>query len=130
MEPIAWNESMSVGIDEIDTQHMQLVKMLNNLNEAMEAGETKKALGRIISDLMDYAQIHFGTEERFFTRYDFSEKEDHVKEHIDFIGKVFEFKRDFDENRVGLSEDVMIFLSQWLVNHIKGSDMKYKGLFA
>ena len=42
-----------------------------------------------------------------------------------FEKKVFAFESEFNEERQALSIEIMNFLSQWLVSHIKGSDKKY-----
>jgi len=54
-----WNEKYSVGIAEIDAQHRHLVKMVNDLYEAMYAGQGREALGKILSGLIRYTQTHF-----------------------------------------------------------------------
>ncbi len=129
MDLIKWNESMSVGIPKIDSQHKQLIQMINDLNSAMREGKSKEILNRVITDLMNYAQIHFETEEEYFVKYEYGGREEHEQEHSKFITQVFDFKKKFDANKVGLSIEIMKFLSDWLVNHIKVTDMKYKGVF-
>ena len=38
---IAWNDSMSTSVDEIDEQHKELISMVNALSEAMRSGKGK-----------------------------------------------------------------------------------------
>jgi len=33
-----WNDQLSVGVAEIDKQHQELVKLINDLHEAMREG--------------------------------------------------------------------------------------------
>lgn len=126
---IEWDENMSVGIPKIDSQHKQLVKMINDLNSAMREGKSKDVLGGVVAELMKYAQVHFQTEEEYFLKYSYKDREAHEREHFDFITRVFDFKKKFDANEVGLSIEIMHFLSNWLVNHIRVTDMKFKGVF-
>ncbi|MDP2299758.1 MAG: bacteriohemerythrin, partial [Actinomycetota bacterium] len=75
--------------------------------------------------LIDYTRTHFATEEAYFDRYGYPEADAHKAQHQDFVGRVEDFKRGFDEGRLFLSLDVMDFLGQWLIEHIQGSDKEY-----
>jgi hemerythrin len=78
---------------------------------------------------VDYTTSHFGTEEKYFFKLDYPEKASHQKEHSAFVQKIGGFKADFEKGKVTLSIDVMHFLSDWLRNHIKGTDKKYARFF-
>lgn len=125
MAIIQWNDSLSVNVALIDGQHRKLVMMINDLHDAMRQGKGRNVLGRIVSGLMDYTRIHFKTEEGYFDRFGYPDSSTHKKEHSDFVKRVSEFKEGFDKGKLGLSVEVMNFLSDWLKKHIKGSDKKY-----
>jgi hemerythrin len=129
MALIQWNDSLSVNVAEIDKQHQKLVEMINNLHDAMRQAKGNSVLGPLVSGLIDYTNTHFKNEERYFVRFAYPDAEAHKKAHADFVAKVMEFKARFDANTVGLSMDVMTFLSNWLQTHIKGEDKKYAPLF-
>ena len=126
MPLIKWNESFSVNIVEIDLQHQKLVSLINELNQAMLQGMGKAALTNILNELVAYSLNHFSIEEKYFAQYRYPDTASHKKEHLDFIQKVASFKKDFDSGKLGLSIEVMNFLSDWLQTHIKGSDKKYQ----
>ncbi len=129
MPLIQWNESLSVNVAEIDRQHQKLIGMINELNEAMRQGKGKDVLGKIINGLITYTETHFGTEERYFTKFGYPEADSHKKEHSDFTKEVSEFKEGFEKGKLGLSIEIMNFLSDWLKNHIQGVDRKYGPFF-
>ncbi len=126
---IKWEDKMSVKVKEIDEQHKKLVNMINELHEAMLERKSKEALGKIIDGLIEYTDIHFKTEEKYFDKFGYPEADAHKKEHRDFVKKVVDFKKGYDEGKLLLSLDVMNFLKDWLVNHIMGSDQKYSDFF-
>lgn len=125
MSLINWDNTLSVNVVEIDGQHQKLVGMINELHDAMRQGKSREILGRIIDGLISYAETHFKTEEKYFDRFGYPGTDSHKREHADFVVRVSEFKRGFDAGKVGLSIDIMCFLSDWLQRHIKGSDKKY-----
>jgi len=129
MALIKWDNGLSVGVVEIDQQHQKMVGMINDLNDAMKQGKGKDVLGKIVSGLASYAGTHFRTEEGYFARFAYPDAEHHTKAHADFTKKVVEFKAGFDKGKIGLTIDVMNFLSNWLQGHIKGEDKKYGPFF-
>jgi hemerythrin len=122
MALLEWNDSLKVNVAVIDRQHQRLVQMINDLNDAMRKGKGKDALGKILNEMVRYAMTHFD-------RYQYPETAPHKAEHASFVSKVKQFKADYDKNKVGLTIELMNFLSDWLVNHIKGTDKKYGPFF-
>ncbi len=123
--PFAWSEKYSVGIATIDRQHQQLLKMLEQLQEAMRGGKAKEVLGNILQQLTNYTRTHFATEETYFNRHDYPDAEVHKKQHAEFISKVQEFYSGFTSGKVTLTVQVFNFLRDWVVRHIAESDKKY-----
>ena len=126
---IQWDNSLSVNVAEIDLQHQRLVKIINGLNDAMRVGKSKDILGNIVNGLISYVRVHFSTEEKYFARFRYPETDQHTQEHKTFSTKVDDFAKKFQNGQLGLSIDVMVFLSDWLGKHIKGTDKKYSALF-
>ena len=129
MPLINWEDSLSVKVSQIDTQHRKLVELINSLHEAMKERKASDILGGIIEDLVNYAIEHFRTEEKYFDEFGYLKAGQHKKEHKDFVNKVAAFKSDFDSGKMMLSMEVMEFLKDWLVNHIKKTDMAYSDFF-
>lgn len=125
MALINWHPNFSINIEEIDKQHQLLVKMINDLYDAMNAGEEKAVLQKLINRLNIYAAMHFAKEEHYFDTFGYPETELHKKEHSDFEEKVLDFESDFNKGSQSLSIEIVNFLGDWLVGHIQGSDKKY-----
>ncbi len=124
-----WDKSLAVGIKEIDSQHQKLVRMICDLHEAMLSGRGKPQVEIILKELEDYAVEHFGYEEQLMEKFKYPGYLNHRKEHNAFVDKVIAFGNDFRENRAALTTEVMDFLKNWLVGHIKGTDRKYGPFF-
>ena len=129
MPLINWNDSLSVNVAEIDRQHQKLVSMINELNDAMKEGKGKDVLERIVDGLVGYTETHFRTEERYFEQFGYPDAGSHKKEHSAFVQKISDFKESFQAGKLCLSVEVMNFLSDWLRNHIKGTDQEYSAFF-
>jgi hemerythrin len=129
MALITWNDTLSVNVGEIDKQHQQLINMINDLDDAMRQGKGKTVLRKILAGLMDYTSFHFSTEEKYFAQFGYPAAENHIKEHLAFVDKVKEFMKRLEAESIGLSTDVMNFISDWLKKHIRGTDRQYSPFF-
>ena len=125
MPLLNWNESYSVKIAQIDSQHKKLVDIINDLHNSMKAGKSKEVLGKILNQLIDYTANHFKTEEDLFSKYGYPESTTHKRQHGDFVGQVTKYKSDYENGKSVLSIDIMVFLKDWLLEHIAGTDKKY-----
>lgn len=129
MALINWDNSLQIGIEEIDNQHKKLVELLNTLFEAMQNGRSKDVLGKILNELASYTVMHFKTEEKYFEKFGFEEELDHMAAHASFVSKISKFKTEFDSGSAAVSQDLLRYLKDWITKHINVSDRKYVQLF-
>jgi hemerythrin len=120
-----WNDSYSVNIKEIDSQHKVLIGLINELHDGMKVGKGKEILKKILDELVKYTVFHFDHEEKLFTSHNYPESFLHKRAHADLIQQVKSLKENYDNGKTVLSMDVMNFLKDWLGNHILGTDKKY-----
>ncbi|MCW8850185.1 MAG: bacteriohemerythrin [Melioribacteraceae bacterium] len=125
MQKIEWTEKLNLDIEDIDQQHMKFLEIVNDLLAAISEKRSKQVLSKIIDELISYAFYHFSKEERYFNKANYPDASQHEKEHEAFIDKVTKFQKDFNENKITLSIDMINFMSNWWINHIKISDRKY-----
>lgn len=125
MEIVEWSQSMSVGIAKIDEQHSQLIKLMGELGDAVRKNEAADAVEDILTNLFNYAQIHFALEEELFRKHKYPEMALHELEHQRFIAKAFAFKEKLNAKKPGLSLELLNFLSSWVLNHIELTDKRY-----
>jgi hemerythrin len=129
MPLMQWDESFSVGVGEIDTQHKNLVSYLNDLHFAMSQGKGNSILQSLLTRLVAYAQLHFTTEEKYMQRWNYPGYVHHKGEHETFVKKVGDFKTKFESGLTALSIEILSFLKDWVANHIQGIDKKYGPFF-
>jgi hemerythrin len=124
-----WDDSLSVGVREIDAQHKTLIMNLNELGEAMMQGKANSMLKFLLNKLVGYTQMHFTTEEKYMTKWSFSGFAGHKAEHDAFVKKVADFQKDYESGKQMLSVEVLTFLKNWVANHIQVTDKKYGKFF-
>ena len=115
-EPFAWDASFDVKNDTINEQHKHLFVLINDLAaHKADAGKLKA--------LLDYAVMHFKTEEDLFhsKHWDEAKATAHKAIHDKFVSDAVAATAG------GVNDAVIAFVKKWLVEHIKGSDMQYVG---
>jgi hemerythrin len=126
MPLITWNEKFSVGISSIDSEHQELVGLLNGFYDAVQSGKGKESLDGLLSALIDYTKFHFANEERLFTGAGYPDAPAHKKLHQDLIRQIHDLEKKFSTGaNVGLALEAVNFLKSWLLIHIQGTDKKY-----
>ncbi|MCX8167243.1 MAG: bacteriohemerythrin [Candidatus Micrarchaeota archaeon] len=124
-----WSNELSVGVPSLDEQHKKLVKLINDLNEAMKNGKAKEVLGKILKELLDYTKYHFSTEEKYMAQVNYVASETHKLEHQQLIKKALALENDFKNGKATITIDVINFLKEWVSKHIMGTDKKYSSAF-
>ncbi|XZG71349.1 bacteriohemerythrin [Chitinibacteraceae bacterium HSL-7] len=121
---IEWNDSLSVGIQEIDEQHKVLVELLNQLYTAIHERHAREACHDILRQLVEYTRIHFAVEESLMRILGYPDYEPHKAKHEALIDQIHQF-----EQRVAAGEavsfELLHFLRNWLTGHIVEGDMRY-----
>lgn len=122
MALLVWDGRFSVGVGQIDGQHMELVKMINELHDAMVEKKGKEVLRGIIDRMVEYAVAHFALEELEMQRLAYPPYPAHKAQHEVFTRKAHELQERSNAGTLVLSLEVINFLKDWLVTHIMSSD--------
>ncbi|MCP5464625.1 MAG: bacteriohemerythrin [Deltaproteobacteria bacterium] len=122
---VEWDNSMSVGIAAMDTQHKKLFDLINNLYRNMKAGQTKETLADSLNQLVSYTATHFKSEEELINSHGYPDFDDHLDLHIKLVDQVCDFQKKFQAGNAKLGLELFQFLKNWLFHHILEEDMKY-----
>jgi hemerythrin len=126
MKSLEWKESYSVGVQLLNDQHKVLVGHLNTIYELFDDPDKRVQVGILLSELEQYALVHFKSEEDLFIKYKYHGLDKHTLEHRLYERKVSEFKTRFDSSDEKVTLDMLEFLADWLTGHILGSDQEYR----
>ena len=125
MPEITWSERFSVGVRVLDEQHKRLIEMINTIQGQSDAS----TMFGVVMQMFNYTADHFQTEEKLMRSRGYSELDQQIRQHKEFLSKTTDFAgRDF--GNPAARAQVESYLREWLVHHILEEDMKYKNLLS
>ncbi|ESO01281.1 hypothetical protein HELRODRAFT_81783 [Helobdella robusta] len=110
--PYEWDESFRVFYDKLDEQHKGLFKGIFDVCKSPSDASALSHLKHVLTE-------HFKTEEGMMKDAHFSDYDNHKHIHDDF-------EKQLDAQHVPIPVEKVTAAKEWLVNHIKGIDFKYK----
>jgi len=122
-----WNQNLTVYHQEIDDQHKRLLDIGNKLQVFRDNDhKTKEKFLEIITELKDYTVYHFESEEKIIEAHGYKDLDHHKMIHKNFVNEIS--KNDwnkFDYEDKAETDKLIVFLSKWVLQHIRNEDFKY-----
>ena len=121
---IEWDESLSVGIAEIDDQHKLIFDKYNTFSAACRDGHGSEQLNKLLWYLGSYVATHFADEERLMQRVGFADYARHHEMHTEFAREYNALMENFSKEGPSreLVSKVREFIKNWLIGHISEMD--------
>jgi hemerythrin len=118
-----WTEDLSVGVDEIDSQHRELFSRINDLVDAIKHARCKYTIGGTIKFLEDYAVTHFREEERCMLEHHYEGYRQQKAQHELFLRSLSDLKKMLEAPKVeGSFYELSVITNQvvvdWILDHI------------
>jgi hemerythrin-like metal-binding protein len=127
---LEWNETLSVGIPEIDREHQVFSELVNDLNRAISYREGIPEIRRRMQLILDDAVQHFSHEENLLRQWHYPGVDEHAQKHAQALHDLADVMARFDERSLeyewiagGLK------VKETLVDHLLTEDMKYRDYF-
>lgn len=123
-----WNQKLSVGVTKFDDQHKELIRLINDLHDAMLKGHAKEVMSDVLKRLSNYTVVHFSDEEKAMQQYSYPRYPNQKEAHTKLIAQLKDIEKKHNEG-MPITMEVMNFLKDWLTKHIIGEDKMYGSFF-
>lgn len=120
-----FEEQFKFGIDEVDSEHIILVDMLNRTQELLNQNKRAEALDYFSETLSLYVHEHFTNEEAFMASFDFPDLDRHKVIHSNFRRSVDSLKPKIISGDDAAFRQALRDTYMWVVSHIGGADKEY-----
>ena len=126
-EIISWDGSYNLGIELIDNQHKELVRLINLLfNACLTGNETLETTFKdSMSRMVDYVRYHFTAEQDLLMRVNYPNFNEHKKQHEVLIKNILEASKEHSSGKKFVPHNFVRTLKDWVLGHIAVSDKAY-----
>ena len=85
-------------------------------------------MARLIKSTDAYAKVHFRSEEMMMQQHEYKGIAQQEQQHRAFEDKIGEFYEELHDNPLVAQFDVLSYLRDWLIHHIRVEDVKLRAL--
>jgi hemerythrin-like metal-binding protein len=119
-----WTAELSVGVEDIDNQHKELILINRKLFDIVNRKESLQHVGMAVDFLREYIIDHFQMEELYMEKYGYPDIEKHKSQHQEFINDFKTYENIYYENIVEphMVLELKILINNWLVSHVAKTD--------
>lgn len=130
MSYFTWQDKFNTGIEDVDKDHKILADLISQLHDAFASGKGDRAIGPVLSVLVDYTDYHFKREEALMSRHGYPMAVEHKSEHDSLKAKVMDIRSRFEGGEgAAIGNELLAFLHFWLYFHILDVDMAFRDYF-
>ena len=124
-----WQDAYSVGVATLDDDHKKLIDLLNQFQTAYDYHTGEAFEQEALNELVAYTRYHFEREEKLMADIGYPDLDAHKEQHRVMIAEVERFVADYQARGHEALEGVASYLTDWLINHINGTDKQYGPFF-
>jgi hemerythrin len=128
-EESAWNERYSVSVPQLDSQHRQILDLLQEMKQYALDRHAIERVPAAMETLNSYVLAHLRREERLLCAVHYPQYEEHRLEHDSYLEKVAAIQADLQHGRRDVAIRLVNFLRAWWTHHILTSDRQYGRYF-
>jgi hemerythrin len=125
MQFIEWKENYNVGVKEIDIQHRGLFDIIDKLSRASQIEPEGKYFLMTFDKFIEYARVHFSTEERYMKEAEYPKLSEHRQEHIQYLTELSDLALELENKKSDTERKILDYLKTWYTSHILGEDRDY-----
>ncbi len=109
----------------MDHEHRRLFDVMRELDSALAVGSGQLVIDRVLKKVTDWAELHFANEEDLMRRHGFPGLDAHRAEHDEARRQFRTYERDREAGKSGVPVSLLLFLDEWLRQHILKTDLGY-----
>lgn len=127
MSIMEWQSGLSVSDGQMDHQHQELVRLINELDALLRGGADQRTLEAAVSNLIEVTRTHFEVEEWRMHQSGYPGMKAHAEEHARLTMQVLDLQAKWLRGEAKVGPELMAMLMAWLTDHIRDWDKPFEG---
>ena len=127
MPLLTWKPEFAVGVESVDFEHQQMIRLINEIYEEMKTRSEVDSIEQFIGDVHFAISAHFALEERLMREAAYPEYEPHKEDHEELLDQIRDLMDQFvfdPDKGFDLLQDK---LSHWFEHHFATYDARLHG---
>jgi len=132
MDLITWGEKYATGIELIDSQHKELVKLTNELYHICRTRneDLPQVFKTVMGRMVDYVKLHFTAELGLLKKIKYPQYKDHKEQHVFLIKQILAAANEYSDGKRFVPQNFVRTLKDWIFGHIAFYDKQYAAYIA
>jgi hemerythrin len=122
MQLLEWKEEYSVGIEDVDYEHKELIDIINRLHEELLSDNARLTVPHFFAALLNGVSAHFALEERVMDESNYAGREMHKEDHERLLEVIRDVQEAFVHSEEIDSVDLALRLQPWFTRHFATHD--------
>jgi diguanylate cyclase (GGDEF)-like protein/hemerythrin-like metal-binding protein len=122
---LAWQDSFCCGNQLLDMQHQTLLRISNELLDAVLLTRPAPEISAIISRLLAEAAQHFRDEESILEEIGYPGRSHHVEEHTKLLAKGMELSEGFKASTLTMGDVFQFLVYEVVMRHMLEADREF-----
>jgi hemerythrin len=114
-----------VGVRAMDDQHGILMDAINALRLALVRGAGRERISELLDEFIEFARMHFWSEEQLMEQTSFAGLEEHRAEHHRMLADILQSAHRLQYGKGVQLRPLLCSLHYGFLNHIETMDQKY-----
>lgn len=127
MSLLSWKIEYSVGVMSVDSEHRDLIELINLLYERMDARSSPAEIEFSLGEIHKAISLHFSDEERLMQAAQYAEYEEHKNDHERLLDELDTLMDDFVVDPIAGSERLSAEMARWFMDHFSTHDARLHG---
>ena len=124
MTLLKWQDNFSVGIEEVDHEHRELIELINTLHDTLAADRTGARVEAFLGEILTDISAHFALEEKVMRARRYDALAEHKADHERLLDDL----RDImDGGAPEGPERLAARLESWFAKHFRTHDARLHG---
>jgi hemerythrin len=124
MALIEWRDDFSVGVPDVDHEHQELIRLINELHDAMSHDNSDVTVMDFLGEIYAHVAAHFALEEKIMRERNYDQYSDHKADHEILLDELRDIMDDYEENAF-FSDDIFAnAVGSWFSDHFRNRDAR------
>jgi hemerythrin len=124
MALIEWRDDFSVGVPDVDHEHQELIRLINELHDAMSNDNSDVTVMDFLGEIYAHVAAHFALEEKIMRERNYDQYSDHKADHETLLDELRDIMDDYEENAF-FSDDIFAnAVGSWFSDHFRNRDAR------